>query len=337
MTTQRIVWFDDPRAVDVALVGGKCRGLATLVAAGAPVPVGFAVTTEAFHEDLAARGVAAAVAEALSTVDPADETTAVRAEAAIGTLAGDAWMPAALATEIAGAYRRLCDESGGDGVAVAVRSSATAEDLDGASFAGQQDTFLNIEGADAVLAAVRRCWDSLYTARAILYRARTQHGGEHPLGMGVVVQALVPARAAGVIFTVNPLSGDTGQAVIEAAWGLGEAVVSGSVTPDRFVVDKRTGETLESSVAHKVHRVVPVGGGTETETVPPAYQGLPCLTAGQRRSLCAMASELERQLGGPQDIEWAVDHGGASHLLQARPVTAVRDRRSADDQSHPTT
>jgi pyruvate,water dikinase len=336
MSAQRIVWFDDPRAVDVALVGGKCRGLATLVAAGAPVPMGFAISTEAFREDLAARGVAAAIAEALSSVDPADEATAVRAEAAIATLAGDAPLAGELATEIAGAYRRLCDEASGEGaVAVAVRSSATAEDLAGASFAGQQDTFLNIEGAEAVLAATRRCWDSLYTARAILYRARTQHGGEHPLGMGVVVQALVPARAAGVIFTVNPLSGDAGQAVIEAAWGLGEAVVSGAVTPDRFVVDKRTGETLESSVAHKAHRVVPVGGGTETESVPAAYQALPCLTAGQRRSLCAMASELERELGGPQDIEWAVDHGGASHLLQARPVTAVR--QPADGPPHPTT
>jgi pyruvate,water dikinase len=323
MAAPRIVWFDEDVATEVALVGGKCRGLARLVAAGAPVPRGFAVTTAAFLEAQAEDPAAPAVAETLAGVDPADETTAVRAEQAIAALLDGHPLPASIATEVAAAYARLCAELGSDDVAVAVRSSATAEDLEGASFAGQQETYLNIAGADAVLAAVRRCWTSLYTARAIHYRARTPHGAEGPLAMAVVVQALVPARAAGVLFTVNPQTGDGDQVVIEASWGLGEAVVSGHVTPDRFVLAKGTGETVESRVAHKGERVMPVPGGTVTEAVPGPYQALPCLTAGQRRALCDMAVGLERELGGPQDIEWAVDDGGTHHLLQARPVTAL--------------
>ena len=208
-------------------------------------------------------------------------------------------------------------------VDVAVRSSAAAEDAAETSYAGEHDTYLELHGADAVAEAVCRCWASLYTARAVSYRGVRATGP-----MAVVVQQMVPARAAGVFMTLNPANGDRSTLVCEAAWGLGEPLVSGEVTPDRFVVDKVSGEVLRREIAHKPTRLVRAGiGGTHTEDVPPLLRDSPCLTDAELAELLRIGRTIERAAGCPQDGEFAVDAHGVA-LLQARPET-VWARRAA--------
>jgi pyruvate, water dikinase len=203
-----------------------------------------------------------------------------------------------------------------------VRSSATAEDLPDASFAGQQDTFLWITGADAVVDHVRRCWSSLYTARSIAYRH--DHGfADHPALMGVGVQQMVEARVAGVALTMNPINGDRSKIVIDASFGLGEAVVSGHVTPDNFVVDKVLLEVLAQTISAKHVELVPdVDGRRVVErAVEPDRQSTPSLASQEVKAIAALAKQVERHYGCPQDVEWALDHDGSVFLLQSRPET----------------
>ncbi|MGC9356943.1 MAG: PEP/pyruvate-binding domain-containing protein, partial [Anaerolineae bacterium] len=218
---------------------------------------------------------------------------------------------------IANAYGNLT----GTEPVVAVRSSATAEDLPEASFAGQQDTFLNIEGAGPVLDAVKRCWASLWTARAIGYRARRNMSVEG-IALAVVIQRLVPAEAAGILFTANPLNGRRTEAVINAAWGLGEAVVGGEVTPDTYTVDKETGEVLTRKIAEKTMMTVRVNGGTQTEPVPEVLRCAPVLDDAQAAELVRLGVQIEELYGDPRDIEWALADGEFA-IVQARPITAL--------------
>jgi phosphohistidine swiveling domain-containing protein len=209
---------------------------------------------------------------------------------------------------------------------LAVRSSATAEDLPEASFAGQQDTFLNVDGYGEVLEAVKRCWASLWTARAIGYRARQGIGqgadGTHGLSLAVVVQLLVPAEAAGILFTANPVTGRRDQAMISAAWGLGEAVVGGLVTPDTLVVDKASGAVLEHQIADKQVMTVRANGGTEEQPVPDELRRAPALDAETAAELVRLGVQIEALYGMPMDIEWALADGALS-IVQARPITAL--------------
>ena len=209
-----------------------------------------------------------------------------------------------------------------DGVPVAVRSSATAEDLPFASFAGQQDTYLNVMGAVALLDAVRKCWASLWTDRAVAYRASR---GIDPatVALAVVVQRMVDAEAAGVMFTANPVTGRRQEAVIDASPGLGEAVVSGAVNPDHFVVDTASGTILERRLGDKRTAVRPLpGGGTECVDQP-VRRSQPCLTDAQIRELAALGSRAEAHYGAPQDTEWALDGAGKVWLTQSRPITTL--------------
>ncbi|MGH3752235.1 MAG: PEP/pyruvate-binding domain-containing protein [Pseudonocardiaceae bacterium] len=284
------------------VVGGKAANLGELIRAGFPVPPGFCVTTAAYQQ----------VADA---VDPGAQDTGQLAEHARAAILA-APVPAAVADAVDRAYHAL-----GDDVAVAVRSSATAEDLPWASFAGQQDTYLNIVGSDAVLDAVRRCWASLWTDRAVSYR--TTNGIDHAtVRLAVVVQLMVEPQVAGVLFTANPVTGHRGHTVIDASPGLGEAVVSGAVNPDHFVVDA-AGPVLERRLGDKrvvVHSLP--GGGTEQVTRP-ADAEQPCLSDGQIRDLTAWGQRVQAHYGAPQDIEWAVDSAGALWLTQARPITTL--------------
>ncbi len=292
-TQTSVIGLDHPGAGELALVGGKAANLAALIAAGFAVPDGFCVATTAYAEAAAAVGLSAT---------PAANREALAA----------APVPAALAAEITAAYAGL-----GDGVPVAVRSSATAEDLPGASFAGQQDTFLNVVGPEAVLDAVRRCWASLWTDRAVSYRAEA---GIAHAELAVVVQRMVDAAVAGVLFTADPVSGRRTRTVIDAAPGLGEAVVSGAVNPDHVVVDGAA-TIAEHRVGDKAVAIRPrPGGGTERV----ARTGTaPCLTDRQIRDLVALGRRVERHFGTPQDIEWAVDGDGALWLTQSRPITTL--------------
>ncbi|MGO1048912.1 PEP/pyruvate-binding domain-containing protein [Crossiella sp. CA198] len=289
---------------DLATAGGKGESLSILVRAGIPVPPGFHISTTAYRDFTA--GPLTTLIHAALTTEPEDAASTIAAAFA------RAPFPASTAAAILSAYADLGSP------AVAVRSSATAEDLPGLSFAGQQDSFLNITGEEALLDAVRRCWASLWTARAIGYRAR--HGITGDLALAVVVQELVPADSAGVLFTANPVTGAQDEVVINAAWGLGESVVGGQVTPDTYVITNDTVVTRE--VADKTVRTVRTARGTRDEPVPTDLRWLPVLTDDQARELAALGRRIHRLYHRPTDIEWAW-HDGRFAILQARPITTV--------------
>ncbi|MBW8737620.1 MAG: PEP/pyruvate-binding domain-containing protein [Streptomyces turgidiscabies] len=234
MTDQFPVAFDSGAEPSTARVGGKCVGLLTMTGRGIRVPPGFAVTTDAFDAALDGGGLRAEIGSVLAGLDLSDTADTERRAAEVRGLVTDRPVPPPVATAVAAAYRVL--GAAGD-VPVAVRSSAETEDLSTISFAGQYDTYLGVRRADAVVDAVRRCWASLWTARAITYRA-ARGVPERGLSMAVGVQRMVDARTAGAALTVNPADGDPSKIVIDAAWGLGEPVVSGEMTPDNYVVDK---------------------------------------------------------------------------------------------------
>jgi phosphohistidine swiveling domain-containing protein len=300
-------------------VGGKAANLGELIAADLPVPDGFCLTTEAYIQAVAPLGLAD-VHRALHDT-PADDLEALASLAARArSLITSAELPTAIAGEVLTAYRAL------DGVSVAVRSSATAEDLPFASFAGQQDTYLNVIDAVALLDAVRKCWASLWTDRAVAYRA-SRNIDPATVALAVVVQRMVDAEAAGVMFTANPVTGRRREAVIDASSGLGEAVVSGAVNPDHFVVDTASGSILQRRLGDKRTAVRPLpAGGTEfvEQTAGgPGAQNQPCLTDAQIRELAALGSKAEAHYGAPQDTEWALDGDGKVWLTQSRPITTL--------------
>ncbi|MBI2941944.1 MAG: phosphoenolpyruvate synthase [Chloroflexi bacterium] len=304
----------------LAIAGGKAANLGELVRAGLPVPPGLCVTTAAYTLVAEHAGLGPTLA-ALAPTPPDDITrlAELAAEARAALLAAP--VPAAVAEEIAGGYQALGVAQGAP-VAVAVRSSATAEDLPEASFAGQQDTYLNVVGAEAVLDAVRRCWASLWTDRVVSYRAR--NGIDHgTVRLAVVIQCMVDAAVAGVLFTANPLTGRRRQAVIDASPGLGEAIVSGAVNPDHFVVDPATGTIVERRLGDKQVIVQAVAGGGTRRVEVDERSGQACLTDAQVRALAALGARVEAHYGAPQDLEWAIDAAGQLWLLQARPITTL--------------
>ena len=237
-------------------------------------------------------------------------------------------LPGEVRAAIAAGYARLCETEGGAPVPVAVRSSATAEDSADASFAGQQDTYLWIVGEEAVLEHVRRCWASLYSPRSIAYR-RSRGIEEAGLLMGVAVQRMVDADAAGVAMTLDPSNGDRSTVAIESSYGLGETVVGGSVTPDSFLVDKVMLEIVRSQIADKqVELVADAAGGRAVERpVDEERRRKPSLSADQVKAVAALAKRAEQHYGCPQDVEWALD-GESVLLLQSRPETTGRARRA---------
>ncbi|MGW0479706.1 PEP/pyruvate-binding domain-containing protein [Nonomuraea sp. NPDC003214] len=279
-------------------VGGKGANLGELTRAGLPVPPGWVLTTRAYRQAAAAAGLDGVIAAGGDGL----------AEKARSRLL-ETPVPPEVAEAVLAAYT--------PGRAVAVRSSATAEDLPFASFAGQQDTYLNVVGEQALLDAVRRCWASLWTDRAVAYRE--SNGIDHAaVSLAVVVQDMVDARVAGVMFTANPVTGRRHEAVIDASPGLGEAVVSGAVNPDRFVV---RGDAVERHAGDKrvAIRALPGGG---TERVETGHEGL-CLTDAEVRELAALGARVEEHYGAPQDTEWAIDAAGRIWLTQARPITTL--------------
>ncbi|MBN1180102.1 MAG: hypothetical protein JXD18_12895, partial [Anaerolineae bacterium] len=335
-----VVPLADPGAT-LDTVGGKGASLARLANAGLPVPGGFHVTTDAYRAFVAANDLQPRILAALQQADVAKPATLEAAARAISGLFAQATMPQAIADAIQAAYVDLenkmsvmAGESRSDSlqqwtqsVAVAVRSSATAEDLPNLSFAGQQETFLNIHGVPAVLDAVQRCWASLWTARATGYRM--QHGiDQEAVSLAVVVQRLVHAEAAGILFTANPVTGARGEALISAAWGLGEAVVGGQVTPDALTVDKASGLVLAREITSKQVMTVLLESGTQERPVPETLRHTPVLTDQQAGELVRLGVQIEALYGMPMDIEWALAEGAdGAHptfaILQARPITAL--------------
>ena len=304
MDTTAVTGLDRLDPSDIAAVGGKAANLAELVRAGFRVPDGFCVGTGCY-------ALAAAAAGLDAVLDGPDEGLAARARAALLAIP----VPDRVAERVRTAYRGL-----GPDVAVAVRSSATAEDLPGASFAGQQDTYLNVVGAEALLDAVRRCWASLWTDRAVAYRA-SAGVDRHTVRLAVVVQRMVEAELAGVLFTADPVTGRRTRTVIDAAPGLGESVVSGAVNPDRIVVEG-DGTLAEYRVGDKTTAVRAVPGGGVVASTNEADDRR-CLDAARIVELVGLGRRVEAHYGAPQDLEWAVDDGGALWLTQARPITTL--------------
>lgn len=291
----------DPGMLDS--VGGKAANLGALLAAGFPVPRGFCLTTEAYRRIAGAVGIDGGF----------DLQDAGRIRAQIGA----APVPAEVAEAIIEAYRRL-----GDRVAVAIRSSATAEDLPFASFAGQQDSFLGIVGEQAVLEAVSRCWASLWTDRAVAYRT-TQGIDQRAVRLAVVVQVMVDSVVAGVLFTANAVTGRRQEAVIDASPGLGESVVSGAVTPDHFVIDTTTARVLQQRRGDNAVVIIMNHAEGGTQAVPSLVTDEPCLDGQQLRALTDIGSRVEQLFGSPQDIEWAFAPDGKLWLTQSRPITTL--------------
>jgi len=309
--------FGDVGPGDVAVAGGKGVGLGGLVQAGLPVAPGFVLNTAAYADFVEANHLGpgihelAALSPTAAPQDYEDASKRIRALFTGGT------MPAAIAAELGAAYGRL----GGGDTAVAVRSSATAEDLASASFAGQQDTYLNVRGEEGLAAAVTQCWASLWTARAMAYRAREGIGPD-TVRLAVVVQRMVDAEAAGVMFTANPANGRRDQTVISAAWGLGESVVSGSVTTDDVVVEAGTGRVLSRRTADKEVMTVYAERGTLEQPVPAGRRRQPVLDDRAAAELAGYGTRIADHFGTPQDIEWA-RAGGEFFILQSRPITAL--------------
>lgn len=315
--------FADPALADVAVGGGKGASLARLTQRGFPVPPGVVVTPEAYRVFAApAAGEVAALAGL-----GAGDLAAIRAasERLLATLAA-----LRIPSPLERAVREWHAASGG-GHAFAVRSSGTMEDLAGAAFAGQHDTFLNCVGADEILARVRDCWLSLWHERAIAYRARM--GFDHAeVAMAVVVQRMVRSDVAGVAFSMNPVTGALDQAVIDANFGLGESVVSGDGEVDHFVVDRSTGRAIEARIAPKRTRVVPGGRGTEERHVSDEEALRPTLGAGELARITALLGAVEESFGWPQDTEWGIERGEL-WLLQSRPVTTIPPRWTRDESA----
>lgn len=317
--------FDQAGPASVETLGGKCASLVTMTAAGMPVPPGFAVTTEAFDAFMVAAGIADATAALLADLDADDPAAVDAVSEAIRHRICSCPVPDAVRAEVIDAYDRL-QARAGEPFPVAVRSSATAEDLPDASFAGQQDTYLWISGFDSVAEHIRRCWASLYTSRAILYRLRNGVPDEG-LSIAVGVQKMVNAKVAGVAMTLNPATGDRSKIAIDASWGVGEMVVSGQVTPDHIVLDKVMLAVVSEHIGDKHAELVPdaAGGALIEQEVDEDRRRRRCLSAEEMTRVAQMAKNAERHYRCPQDIEWALDADLPDEsnlvLLQSRPET----------------
>jgi pyruvate, water dikinase len=302
---------------DVPLAGGKGANLGDMVQAGLPVPPGFVITSAAYRKMFASSGLDEKVCDCLDVVNREDDRALMNVETEIRALFAKQVMDSELSAEILEHYHAL-----GDNVPVAVRSSATAEDLAGASFAGQQNTFLNVYGDDELIHTVVDCWSSLYTCQAIYYRYRNGFK-DSDVSMAVVVQRMVSADKAGVIFTVDPVSRNPYQMVIEGVYGLGEGIVSGTITPDHFKVDRETLEIRFKYIAPKgLMFTKDCSCGCIEIPVPDELKSQPVLSEPELEQLVRMGNRVETHFGSPQDIEWGAENG-EFYLLQSRPITTL--------------
>ncbi|TET17679.1 MAG: phosphoenolpyruvate synthase [Dehalococcoidia bacterium] len=315
-----IVWFNEVTKKDIPLVGGKGANLGEMTKANIPVPPGFIVTADAYYDFLQRSKIANKICELLKPLDVNDSKQLQQVATEVKQIMLNATMPPELAKKIQDAYIKM-----GRGL-VAVRSSATAEDLPTASFAGQQTTFLNVQGEEEVVAAVQECWASLFRPRAIFYRH--QQGFDHfKVGIAVPVQKMVQSQASGVMFTLEPVTSDTSKIAIEAGYGLGEAIVSGSVTPDLYIISKEEVKIISKKIGKQEWQIIrnPAGGEETNIKVPlkPSEQAEQKLTDDEIISLAEMGKRIEDWYQFPQDIEWA-KKGNEIFIVQTRPVTTIK-------------
>ena len=312
-----ILWLNEIRKDDIPSVGGKGASLGEMTSIGLPVPQGFVVTAQAFRRFLQLTKLEDSIFDILEKLD-VDDNDALNATAdLVKSMVSSAVMPEVIKKEIIASYQKM-----GSDTVVAVRSSATAEDLPDASFAGQQDTYLNILGETDLLQAVQDCWASLYGGRAIYYRAK-QGFDDRTVNIAVVVQQLVFSEKAGVMFSSHPISG-AATVIIEGSWGLGEAIVSGTVSPDNYVYDRKNKRITTKTVANKSVEIIPDGNkGTKTVPVPESRQNVQVLSDVEVAKLAEFAVISEEHYKVPQDMEWGMV-GDTIYILQSRPITTIQ-------------
>ncbi|AEF96319.1 phosphoenolpyruvate synthase [Methanotorris igneus] len=327
-----IAWLDELSNKDVSIAGGKGASLGEMWNAGLPVPPAFVVTADAYRHFIKETGLQDKIRKLLSGLDINDTDKLIKASEEIRKLIESVEMPEDLKLAIIESYNKLCEISGEEEVFVAVRSSATAEDLPEASFAGQQETFLNVKGADNVVKYVQKCFSSLFTPRAIFYRE--EKGFDHfEVALAAVVQKMVNADKAGVMFTVNPINKDYNQLVIEAAWGLGEGVVSGTVSPDTYIVDKTTLEVIDKHIARKDTMFIKdENGETKEVPTPEDLKEKQVLEENEIKELAKTGMNIEKHYGMPMDIEWAIEKGKI-YMLQARPITTLGEGEKKEEKA----
>jgi len=313
-----ILWLEEIKKEDIVSVGGKGASLGEMTSLGLPVPKAFVVTAQAFRKFLIEKGIEDTIFRRLERLDVDDNDSLESVSREVQNIVLSVDIPDHIKRDIVDAYARM----GANGEVVAVRSSATAEDLPEASFAGQQETFLNVLGDDDLLEAVQRCWASLYGARAIYYRAK-QGFDDRGVNIAVVVQDLIRSEKSGVLFTSHPVTGEP-LTIVEGSWGLGEAVVSGSVSPDNYVFDLRSGRVVDRLIAEKEIMIVPEGErGVKTVNLTPEERIAPVLSDDEVARLATFGKIAEEHYGVPQDIEWAIV-GDEIFILQSRPITTIR-------------
>ena len=317
-----VEFFEELGKNDVDIAGGKGANLGELTNAGITVPPGFVITSETYDKFINETGIFDEIMGILDTIDVNDTKELQGASTRIKEIMMKAYVPDDIRTTIIEAYNALCQRIGKENAFVAIRSSATAEDLPEASFAGQQDTFLNISGPEDVLTYVQKCWASLFESRAIFYREENDFD-HSKVYIAVVVQEMANAEKAGVMFTVHPSTGEE-QMLIEAAWGLGEAVVSGTVTPDTYWVDKKTGELLNFNISEKntMFKKDPEAGKTIQTDVPDDLKNKRVLSDEELAELTALGKRIQEHYDFPQDTEWAIENGKI-FMLQSRPITTL--------------
>jgi pyruvate,water dikinase len=332
-TMDYILDFEKLDKSSLPSVGGKNASLGEMIKADIRVPPGFAVTTDSYLLFITDAEIKTRIIERVSDLNPDDVSALNKASADVQELIKKTPMPDAISRAIKDGYSRLCEKCAVESIPVAVRSSATAEDLPSASFAGQQDTYLWIQGDDQVISKVQNCWASLYTPRAIAYRIKNDFPHDKVL-ISVGVQKMVNSKAAGVMFTLNPTNGDVSKVLIEGSWGLGETVVSGSVNPDKFVVDKVMLEINERTISTKhIECVYDLEKGETVDAdVAEDMQCTCCLADEEIRALVGAAKNIEKHYGRPMDIEWAIDKDipfpENMFIVQARPETVWSQRKT---------
>ena len=316
-----ILWLEEIRKEDIISVGGKGASLGEMASIGLPVPKAFVVTAQAFRRFLVETGIENTLFTSFERLDVENNEALEKAADDAKALVIKAKMPDSIRNEIKAAYKKMSEKD----LIVAVRSSATAEDLPDASFAGQQDTYLNIKGEDALITAVQKCWASLYGARALYYRAK-QGFDDQTVNIAVVVQQLVHSEKAGVMFTSHPITGEA-LTIIEGSWGLGESVVSGSVSPDKYVFDQRTEKVVDTLISNKKIEIVADGDhGTKLVDVPKDRQDARVLADPEIAKLAMYGKIAENHYGIPQDVEWGIV-AGTIYILQSRPITTIGSKK----------
>ncbi|HEY9515141.1 MAG TPA: PEP/pyruvate-binding domain-containing protein, partial [Gemmatimonadaceae bacterium] len=325
--------FDQIGRGDVATVGGKGANLGEMLHASLPVPPGFVITIDAYHHFYESGDIGGAITALLAAVDVDDPDSLQTASRSLRDLVIGAEIPADLRAAILNSYRSLPAARDGGNAIVAVRSSATAEDTQQFSFAGMFESYLNVQGEAELLGRVKECWASTFGARVLFYRLKQGMPAEMPLA--VIVQLMVDSTKSGVMFTVDPATRDSTHIVIEAAWGLGEVVVGGQVTPDRYVVDKSTLATVATSIARKNFLLVRDASGTGNVRVDLSHDPrgeARVLSDAELHTIAQLGVRSEEHYGAPQDVEFAIE-GDAVYLTQTRPITTLANQTTSQTTS----